>query len=265
MRTLRILLAEDNDVNRRLATQLIERRGHHVVSARNGKEALEALTRSAFDLVLMDVQMPEKDGLQATIAIRKQEELTGLHQPVIAMTAMAMMGDRERCIAAGMDGYVSKPINPSELDDALDQCAERRRRDVPVAVERRKRTAGATSNADASIDPVNAAELLQRIDGDRAFLSELVGILRNEYPGHVQNAQEALARRDAGGVERVGHTLKGALSTLSATSASALAEELEEIGRSGNLGLAGAKLIEVDKEVHRAMDSLDALSLETVQ
>jgi two-component system sensor histidine kinase/response regulator len=261
VRTLRILLAEDNHVNQRLATQLIERRGHHVVSAGNGKEALAALARSEFDLVLMDVQMPEMDGFQATIAIRKQEELTGLHQPVIAMTAMAMMGDRERCIAAGMDGYVSKPINPQELDDALDECAERRHKDVPVAVERRyKGIAGAASSVDASIDPVDAAELLHRIDGDRAFLSELVGILRNEYPGHVQKAQEALLRRDAGGVERVGHTLKGALSNLSATSASALAGELEEMGRSGNLGLAGAKLMEVEKEVHRAMESLARLS-----
>jgi two-component system, sensor histidine kinase and response regulator len=254
LRTLHILLAEDNHVNQKLAQRLLEKRGHHVVLANNGKEALAALAHHSFDVALMDVQMPEMDGLAATKAIREKEKLTGSHLPVIAMTARVMKGDRERCMEAGMDGYISKPIDVKALDEILDGRAERRLKDFTVVAP----------NNDASIAPVDAEELLQRIDGDRAFLSELVAIFRGEYPGQIQNAQDAIARKDAAGVERVGHTLKGALGNLSATGASAYAGELETMGRSGNLALAGAKLLEVENEVHRAMETLDALSLESV-
>ena len=157
-----------------------------------------------------------------------------------------------------MDGYVSKPINPKELDDVLDACSGLRQRDFPALA------AILAPMNDPSTAPVDAAELLQRIDGDRAFLSELVAIFRGEYPGQIQNAQEAIARKDSAGLERVGHTLKGALGNLSATGASVFAGELETIGRSGNLALAGAKLMEVENEVHRALETLDTLSLESV-
>jgi signal transduction histidine kinase len=126
LRGLRILLAEDNRVNQKIAIRLLEKRGHHAVLAENGKEALEALAQASFDLVLMDVHMPDMDGIEATIAIREKEKSTGLHQPVIAMTALAMKGDRERCLAAGMDGYLSKPIDLQQLDDVLAAYADRR-------------------------------------------------------------------------------------------------------------------------------------------
>jgi CheY-like chemotaxis protein len=116
---LRILLAEDNAVNQLLATRLLERRGHSVTVAGNGKEALVALEKGSFDLVLMDVQMPEMDGFEATAAIREREKHIGNHLPVIAMTAHAMKGDRERCLAAGMDDYITKPIRPEELAEML--------------------------------------------------------------------------------------------------------------------------------------------------
>jgi signal transduction histidine kinase len=126
LRGLRILLAEDNRVNQKIATRLLEKRGHDVVLAATGKEALEALAQASFDLVLMDVNMPDMDGIQATIAIREKEKSTGFHQSIIAMTALAMKGDRERCLAAGMDGYLSKPIDLQQLDDVLGQFADRR-------------------------------------------------------------------------------------------------------------------------------------------
>jgi two-component system, sensor histidine kinase len=126
LRGLRILLAEDNRVNQKIAKRLLEKRGHHVVLAANGKEALEALAQASFDLVLMDVNMPDMDGIQATIAIREKEKSTGFHQSIIAMTALAMKGDRERCLAAGMDGYLSKPIDLQQLDDVLGQFVDRR-------------------------------------------------------------------------------------------------------------------------------------------
>jgi CheY-like chemotaxis protein len=117
---LRILLAEDNPVNQTMAMRLLEKHGHTVVVAANGRLALEQIEKESFDLVLMDVQMPEMDGFQATAAIRRQEEFTTRHMPIIAMTAHAMQGDRERCLAAGMDGYVSKPINVRDLLSAVE-------------------------------------------------------------------------------------------------------------------------------------------------
>jgi CheY-like chemotaxis protein len=118
-RGLRLLLAEDNAVNQVLAVRLLQKQGHQVVVVGNGKEALAALEEQSFDLVLMDVQMPEMGGFEATAAIREQERGTGRHQPILAMTAHAMKGDRERCLEAGMDGYVSKPIQPKELLQAI--------------------------------------------------------------------------------------------------------------------------------------------------
>jgi CheY-like chemotaxis protein len=119
-RSLRLLLAEDNAVNRRLASRLIEKRGHTVVMVNNGREAVQALSRETFDLVIMDVEMPEMDGFEATAAIRAKELGTDTHVPIIAMTAHTMAGDRERCRAAGMDAYVSKPIRAQELYNAID-------------------------------------------------------------------------------------------------------------------------------------------------
>src|SRR6202022_1671902 len=106
--------------------RLLEKRGHRVVVAGNGREALDALEKGNFDLVLMDVQMPEMDGLEATASIREKEKTSGLHQPIIALTAHAMKGDREKCLAAGMDGYLTKPIRPPELDQILEEHAARR-------------------------------------------------------------------------------------------------------------------------------------------
>ncbi|MFI5246780.1 MAG: response regulator, partial [Gemmatimonadales bacterium] len=122
---LRILLAEDNVVNQLVASRVLARHGHHVVTCGNGREALERLGGERFDLILMDVEMPELDGFEATAAIRNTEKTTGAHIPIIAMTAHALMGDRERCLAAGMDGYVSKPIQPAELFKAVEQLLPR--------------------------------------------------------------------------------------------------------------------------------------------
>ena len=123
---LRVLLAEDNLVNQRLAVRLLEKRGHRVVVAGTGLEALKALEKETFDLVLMDVQMPEMDGLEATEAIRQKERGTSHHQAVVALTAHAMKGDREKCLAGGMDGYLTKPIRPQELDQLLEIYVARR-------------------------------------------------------------------------------------------------------------------------------------------
>jgi signal transduction histidine kinase/CheY-like chemotaxis protein len=134
MAVLRILVAEDNAVNQRLIVRLLEKRGHRVALAADGRQAIEALNQGSFDLVLMDVQMPEMDGLAATRSIREKEEKTGKHQPIIALTAHAMVGDRDRCLAGGMDGYLTKPIRPQELDEILETCVNRRNSIPEVAM-----------------------------------------------------------------------------------------------------------------------------------
>jgi two-component system, sensor histidine kinase and response regulator len=131
-------------VNQRLATRLLEKRGHRVSLAGNGREALAALEKRTYDLVLMDVQMPKMDGLEATAILRQREKETGAHQAVIALTAHAMKGDQERCLAAGMDGYLTKPIRPPEIDEILDRY---------LAV-RRERAGANRRNASAAEEPV---------------------------------------------------------------------------------------------------------------
>jgi len=132
--SLRVLVAEDNTVNQRLVVRLLEKRGHRVVVAANGFEALAALKKETFDLVLMDVQMPDMDGMEATAAIREEEKASGEHQMVIALTAHAMKGDREKCLSAGMDGYLTKPIRPQELDEVLEESLKNRHAKLGAAV-----------------------------------------------------------------------------------------------------------------------------------
>jgi CheY-like chemotaxis protein len=124
--SLRVLLAEDNPVNQRLASRLLEKRGHSVVVAENGLEALAALEKECFDLVFMDVQMPVMDGFEATVAVRRKEGVSGIHLPIVALTAHAMKGDREKCLAVGMDAYLTKPIRPQELDEILQAYLSKR-------------------------------------------------------------------------------------------------------------------------------------------
>jgi CheY-like chemotaxis protein len=124
---LQILLVEDNSINQTLALRLLQKHGHHVVLAANGKEALKQISQTSFDLVLMDIQMPEMDGLQATRTIRESERESGAHLPIVAMTAYAMQGDQDRCLAAGMDGYISKPINVRELLAVVQNASQKSR------------------------------------------------------------------------------------------------------------------------------------------
>jgi CheY-like chemotaxis protein len=130
---LRVLLADDNAVNQKIAMRVLEKHGHHVTVAADGRQALAALDRATFDVVLMDVQMPEMDGFEATAAIRGHERETGNHIPIIAMTAHAMPGDRERCIAAGMDSYIAKPLKPPELIELLEKFADATQREASPA------------------------------------------------------------------------------------------------------------------------------------
>jgi PAS domain S-box-containing protein len=261
-RGLRILLAEDNPTNQKLAVRMLEKRGHRVTVANNGRQALDALAGATFDLVLMDVQMPEMDGMQATARLREMEQLTGLHQPVIAMTALVMKGDRERCIAAGMDGYLSKPIRPLELDEVLESV---------LAAGRSGPVAPAPAPTPATPEPAKspasicADELLERVGGDRTFLAELLELFRADYPAQIQSARAAAAANDSAALQQVGHALKGALGNLAAPRAAKLASELESTGRSGDLTGAAAKVAELEKELTAVIGALEGLCLESVR
>ncbi|HEY1986045.1 MAG TPA: response regulator [Terracidiphilus sp.] len=248
IRALKVLLAEDNLVNQKLASRLLEKRNHSVTVVANGKEALAALKRDTYDLVLMDMQMPEMDGFEAVSILREQEKITGKHQPVVAMTALAMNGDREHCMSVGMDGYLSKPIRTQELDEMLERYYVPKEDISKISIRN-----------EVSNGPVEISQLLDRIDDDRALLAELLDIFRREYPDNQRAAERAIDARDAAELERVGHTLKGALGNLSATNAASLASQLEIIGRSNELSEARAILDRLIAEVSTVVDVLESL------
>ena len=169
VRPLSILLAEDNPFNQRVVVLMLARFGHAVTSAVNGREAVAALERQSFDLVLMDLQMPKMDGFQATAAIRSAEAGTARHVPIIALTAHAMREDRGRCLEAGMDGYVSKPIEEDKLRQAIEDCLSRT--GVTAKVELPDGASGC---------PMDVAGALARVDGDRGFLARWRGCSRRK-------------------------------------------------------------------------------------
>jgi CheY-like chemotaxis protein len=185
---LRILLAEDNRVNQYFASRLLQKRGYKVVLVGSGREVLAALEKQTFDLILMDVQMPEMDGYEATTAIREKEKATGTHVPIVAMTAHAMAGDRERCLAAGMDNYVSKPIRSQELFAAIAACGP-----APGAL-------GAENRSDKKEKGVgDQSVLLTRPDGDTEPLKNPMDSFPETSPGEMQEIHDAIApggRRD---------------------------------------------------------------------
>jgi len=250
---LSILLAEDNPVNQKLAKRLLEKRNHRVVVVANGKEALSALEKASFDLVLMDMQMPEMDGFEATKLLRSREQATGDHQPVVAMTALAMNGDRDRCLAVGMDGYLSKPIRPQELDNLLDLYVAEKE----ATVERVE--AETVEEVSSTKAPVDLKRLLEVLDDDRDLLGELLEIFRADYPKHINAAQQAIAEQRPRELERAGHTLKGALGNLSARHAWSLAHKIEMMGKGGDLTLAQATLDELRNEIELVISALDTL------
>jgi two-component system, sensor histidine kinase and response regulator len=235
------LVVEDNAVNQQLAARLLEKQGHQVALAGNGREALVKLDDAGgadFDLVLMDVQMPELDGLEATALIRKQEVATGKHLPIVAMTAHAMKGDRERCLAAGMDSYVSKPIHPEQLFTALHE----------VLGSTHEHFAGPETKP-APCGLIDNAALLARFEGDADLLSEMAELFLKSYPKLLEEIQLAVDRKDAPALERAAHTLKGSVSNFAARDAFDAAMELEKMATRGDLTRAERACQELAKNL----------------
>jgi two-component system sensor histidine kinase/response regulator len=226
----RFLLAEDNLVNQQLAVRLLERQGHKVIVANNGRKAVDLLIEAGFqgfDAVLMDVQMPEMDGLEATAEIRRMELQTHTHVPIIAMTAHAMKGDRERCIDAGMDGYVAKPISLQTLMAEIDRLVLTRfQRELSF----------------------NRAELSERLQGNDELMGELIQLFVGDAPLQITAIGLALEEHSPSHLENAAHSLKGSAASLGANALSAIARKLEFRGRDQKLAGAEVDLAELYSE-----------------
>ena len=271
--SLRILLAEDNPVSQQVAIGFLRQRGHETVVANNGREAVEAVARETFDVVLMDVQMPEMDGLQATAAIRERERGTATHVPIIAMTASAMKGDQELCLQAGMDSYLSKPVHAEELYQALERFAPRRPpRNAPTpppAPDQAPPPHGgqppavpATSAAPAGPPDLTGLEViawdvaLQRMQGQEDQLQELAELFLTLCPEMLAEIQRAIAAGDARTLQRAAHTLKGSADHFAARRVVQSAWQLELMGREGNLAGAAAAWTNLEREVELLKSAL---------
>jgi two-component system sensor histidine kinase/response regulator len=217
-----ILLAEDSLINQKLAIGLLERWGHRVTVASNGNEAVRLSGNEEFDLILMDVQMPELDGLDATREIRKREEKSGIHLPIIAMTAHAMKGDRELCLAAGMDGYLMKPIRAEQLFRQIEDATDDR-----LPAEPREK-----NQVDQINGLVNWTVANRAVNGDSELLKQVIAAFLSEGPQLLSTLEHAYAENDGKRFQRAAHTLKSALRTFGVDNCNA-AEELELAAKNG--------------------------------
>jgi two-component system sensor histidine kinase/response regulator len=248
---MKVLLAEDNAVNRTLATRLLQKHGHTVVVVENGRQALEALERETVDLVLMDVQMPEMDGLEATAAIREKEKKTGDHLPIIALTAHAMKGDREKCLAAGTDDYLTKPIRTADLFAAVERLTNAKTIATPEAMSIADSPRSKVFDNDAA---------LRHVEGDCDLLDEIIRIFADQCPKTMYEIQNAIRAADLSVLERAAHSLKGAASNLCAVGVTQSAVELEESARSGDSSRSREQFQALEREVEKLLRELEAFS-----
>jgi len=240
VRLARILLVEDNVVNQRVASGLLTRRGHQVTVVQNGREAMERLDEEAFDLVLMDLQMPVMGGIEATVAIRLRERATGGRIRIVAMTAHAMSTDRERCLAAGMDGYLSKPIDPKALFSTVEQGGD-----------------GGLGQAAKAV-PVTFDEdtLRRRVSGDAALMADVIRMFLDDLPARLAAINDAVTARDADALRVAAHALKGSAGNLSADRLLEAASALERIGAESQMDAADAAWRQLSTEAGTVTDVL---------
>jgi two-component system sensor histidine kinase/response regulator len=247
-RSLNILLAEDNSVNQKLAVRLLEKAGHQVHLATNGREAVTAFEQSGdsrFDIVLLDMQMPEMDGMEATAAIRECEKRSGRHVPIIALTAHAMKGDKERCLSAGMDGYISKPIRPDHLFAEIERCLGGTPGSQPM-----------TEGPMESNELFDRAALLDRVEGDEELLAEMIQLYVEDAPRALEAMRSALQQGNLPDLERAAHSLKGSSANLAAMTAAEAAQRLEQDAKRGDKSAAGASLTALESVLGQLLPAL---------
>jgi signal transduction histidine kinase/CheY-like chemotaxis protein/HPt (histidine-containing phosphotransfer) domain-containing protein len=253
-RSLCVLLAEDNEVNQELAIRLLQKRGHRVVLASNGKEALATVQTERIDIVLMDVQMPELDGFGATAAIRDWERFRGGRIPIIALTAHAMKGDRERCLAVGMDAYLSKPLSGKELFQTITELVPEEPTAVPDFTE--VSSSGANDASTQAAFDLTAA--LDRVEGDRELLGKMIQLFVKQTANLLLEIRRAAEENDSPNLERLAHKLKGSMASFGASPACTAALRLEGMGRNGDHAQRKAIITELEQETARLIRALTA-------
>ena len=261
--SLNILLAEDNLINQTLATKLLETRGHRVILASNGVEAVEAFKNGDFDLILMDIQMPEMDGFEATREIRKLEtgdpqpspiinHQSSIHSiPIIAMTAHAMMGDREKCIDAGMDDYVSKPINPEALFSIINKVARKSQ-----GAKAQKRTQPSQGSKTFSPTTFDLSGALETVLGNKDLFREIAGLFLENCSDYIARIKKGIAENDGGILEREAHSLKGAIGNFGAREAYEVADRLEKLGKEGEMAAAAERLSNLERALNQFVSEM---------
>jgi two-component system sensor histidine kinase/response regulator len=248
-RGLNILLAEDNIVNQKLAVLLLERRGHTVTVAGNGNEALAAHQTQSFDACLMDIQMPELNGLETTAAIRARENGTSRHLPIVAMTAHAIKGDRDICLRSGMDAYLSKPVRADELYHAIES----------LVADRSARTS-AVSASPVQDAPFDEREFLARMDGSHEVCVQIAEAFLAECPRLMSALRVSLKQKDAPKLAAVAHALKGAIANFTGCTAFHSVVRLEQLAKEADLQLAAEALKKLDGEISALLQSLKSFT-----
>jgi PAS domain S-box-containing protein len=251
-RSMRILVAEDNSVNQRLAARLLEREGHSVTIAGSGQEAVDLFEQRPFDLILMDVQMPGLDGLQATARIREKERVSGGHVPIAAMTAQAAESDRLRCIESGMDAYVTKPVHVPALLKMIESVGTGGD-SMNTELARERDTVG------AQLRQLDESLALSRVGGDVELLKEVIELFLDDYPSTFEKIRSAVAASDANALEQHAHSLKGSVSTFGAERAFEAAFALEKQGRSRDLTGAQEGLFQLEQALQALRPELESL------
>ena len=256
---IRILLTEDNFVNQKVALKIIEKDGHHVDVANNGREAIKALEADHYDLVLMDILMPEMDGFEATAEIRNPMSAVRNHDiPIIAMTAYAMKGDRKKCLEAGMNDYISKPVRPQELLSKIDIWTGKGKEDYSPASDQDQAQEDSSRKTDKA-SPVDIEKAIEQVMGDKDFLKELLQLFVKNLPEQIEELKTALAGGDAQELSRIAHTLKGSSANLRVNGINDVALRLEQIGKKGNLAEARPVLAELVDEFIRLKEYIDKI------
>ncbi|HEV2176312.1 MAG TPA: response regulator [Terriglobia bacterium] len=262
-RSLRILLVEDNPVNQQLARRLLEKRDHSVVLAGSGREALTALAAGSFDVALMDVQMAGMDGLQATAAIRETERATGSHLPIIAMTAHAMTGDREWCLSAGCDGYVSKPIRAEELFKAIASLTEEKSTQ-PATHNKTAGPGGVAPEAGSSESPgpsvFDREGTLALVENDTGLLGEMAALFLEDSPKMLDAIRQALDLGDFPALAGTAHALRGSVGNFAAREALLAARNLQDAADTGDRGRVQEALPAVEAAMARLRSVLTDLA-----
>ena len=252
-RSLRVLLAEDNPVNQKLESRLLEKLGHTVTIVNNGKLAVSKSETVGFDLIVMDVQMPEMDGLEATRVIREREEVSGTRLPILALTAHAAAEDCERCLATGMDGYVSKPIRLAALQDAIAQLfGELQDQDGT-------KHPAETQYAASLPRLIDERKVLAGLGGDRELMAEVLRLFIDDSARLLREMHTAVARKNAEAIRQVGHALKGSIANLSSGTAQELAAEMEQVGKSGDLESAPGLVERLEHELTMLQEAAEQL------